>query len=230
MASAARQWPKPFWPTPISAAPTPKRCYLTTANGRLVFDTSTDTGTAREVPPEAHRRFRADLRARRERNMEGRSAQLALHEEKKRVIAEWIAAQGTPDQHGRQADGVLPMDEAVEAMTDQAFGALANHPRYVHDGIAQLQDYLRQKPELREVRVTRQDLVVISANANQATAGQWAAVKRVQALLPDATVTLRVHKIAWKQDPQVALPPVFGILVTQRIDPFTFRREYAVTE
>jgi hypothetical protein len=35
-----------------------------------------------------------------------------------------------------------------------------------------------------------------------------------------------MHRIAWKRDPQIALPPVFGIVVTQRIEPFTFRREY----
>jgi hypothetical protein len=48
--------------------------------------------------------------------------------------------------------------------------------------------------------------------------------------LPDATVTLRMHKVAWKRDPRVSLAPLFGVLVTQRIEPFTFRREYAVTE
>ena len=50
----------------------------------MLFDASTDLGPAREVPLEAHRRFRADLRARRERNQQERDAQLALHEEKKR--------------------------------------------------------------------------------------------------------------------------------------------------
>jgi hypothetical protein len=35
------------------------------------------------------------LRARREENLRQRAEQLALHEEKKRLIAEWIAAHGT---------------------------------------------------------------------------------------------------------------------------------------
>ena len=48
-----------------------------------------------------------------------------------------------------------------------------------------------------------------------------------RSLLPDATVTLRAHKIAWRRDPGQALPPVFGVLVTQRVEPFTLRREYA---
>ena len=51
-----------------------------------------------------------------------------------------------------------------------------------------------------------------------------------RALLPDATVTLRMHKIAWKRDSRIVLPPVFGVLVTQRVKPFTLRREYAVLD
>ena len=42
-------------------APTPKRCYITSEHGRMLFDVSTDLAPAREVPLEAHRRFRARL-------------------------------------------------------------------------------------------------------------------------------------------------------------------------
>src|SRR5207249_8273275 len=62
---------------------TPKRCWVSTANGRLVFDVNTDVGVAHDVPAEAHRRFRADLRGHREQNLKTRAEQLALHEEKK---------------------------------------------------------------------------------------------------------------------------------------------------
>ena len=211
----------------VHPAPTPKRCYIATDTGRIVFDTATDVGNAREVPAEAHRRFRADLRARRDRNLQDRAAQLALHEEKKRVIAEWIATHGTTEQRARQAAGVLPMDEAIQAMTDQAFAALADRPVYVHDGLDRLQQHLRQFAEHANVIVTRDDLVVTSANVDRMTAPQFALIQQVRELMPDATVTLRSHKMAWKRDPQVALDPVFGVLVTQRVGTFTFRREYA---
>ena len=210
--------------------PTPKRCYITLEHGRMLFDASTDFAPAREVPLEAHRRFRADLRARRERNQQERGAQLALHEEKKRVIAEWIAAFGSPEQQSRYAAGVLPLEEAIEAMTDRAFVALEDRPRYAHDGVAHLQAYLRRSPEHADLIVTRDDLVVTSANAEKMTAGQWALVNEVQRPIPEATVTLRVHKLAWKRDLQVALPTIFGVLVTQRVGPFTLRREYSLPE
>ena len=207
--------------------PTPHRCHLTTEQGRVLFEASSDDPPARDVPLEAHRRFRADLRAQKERHQQDRAAQLALHEEKKRVIAEWIAIHGAPEQKVRQAAGVLPMQEAVEAMTDEAFEVLHDRTRYTRDGVAQLQAHLHQRPEYADAVVSRADVVLISANAVTATAEQWALVRDLQALLPTATVTLRVHKVSWKRNPQVALSPVFGILVTQRVGPFTLRREYA---
>ena len=91
----------------VHPAPSPKRCYLVTEQGRLLFDAATDEGVAKQVPQEAHRRFRADLRVRKERNHHDRAAQLALHDEKKRYVAEWIGANGTSDQRVRHSAGVL---------------------------------------------------------------------------------------------------------------------------
>jgi hypothetical protein len=116
-----------------------KRCHVETEHGRVVSDANTDAGPARDVPAEAHRRFRGDQRARRERNHQVRAAHLALHEEKKRALAAWIAAHGTPDQQARYAAGVLPIEEAIEAMADLAFAVLADRPRYILDGPVRLQ-------------------------------------------------------------------------------------------
>src|SRR5262249_10212411 len=99
----------------VHPAPTQKRCWLATTNGRLGFDSHSDVAAARDVPAEAHRRFHAALRARREQNLKTRAEQLTLHEEKTRLITEWIAAHGTPDQQARHAAGVLPVEEAIEA-------------------------------------------------------------------------------------------------------------------
>lgn len=211
----------------VHPAPSPKRCYLTAERGRVLFDVNTDEGIAREVPPEAHRRFRADLRARREQNLHQRAEQLALYEEKKRLIAEWIAAHGTPEQRGRQAAGVLPMAEAIEAMTDEAFGVIGDRPRYLRDGAERLQAHLRQSPQYATAVVTSADLVVTSKNAAQATAAQWALVQELQAALPDATIVLRVHRLTWKHDLQAPTLTINGVLVTRKVGPFTLRREYA---
>lgn len=210
----------------VHPPPTPRSCYLATPQGRILFDAKADTPPAAQVPQEAHRRFRADLRATRERNLQERAAQLALHEEKRQYIAEWIAAHGSPDQQARQAAGVLPLDEAIEAITYVAFAALAGRPRYEHDGHERLQAHLQRLPEHRDVVIGRNDVVVTSGNAKAMNAAQWATVQEFQRALPEATVTLRSHKVAWKRDPKVALEPIVGILVTQRVGPFTLRREY----
>jgi hypothetical protein len=207
--------------------PTPQRCHLATEHGRLLFDARNDESPAREVPAEAHRRFRADLRAQKERNQQERTAQLALHEEKKRVIADWIVRKGTSEQQARQAAGMLPMQEAVEAMTDEAFGVLRDRQQYTRDGDAHLQAHLRLLPQYADAVITKADVLPMSANAHTATAEQFALVAEFQGALPNATIALRVHKVSWRRDPQVMLPPGFSILVTQRVGPFTLRREYA---
>ena len=214
----------------VHPAPSPKRCYLTSAQGRVLFDVSTDDGLAKEVPAEAHRRFRADLRTRREENLRQRAEQLALHEEKQRVIAEWVEARGTPEQRSRQAAGVLPMAEVIELMADEAFAAIAEHPRYVRDGVERLQAHLRQFPQYTTAVVTGADLVVTSKDAGQATAAQWALVQELRDRLPDATVTLRMHRLSWKHDASAPTLTVYGALVTRRVGPFTFRREYVAPD
>jgi hypothetical protein len=213
----------------VHPAPTPTRCVLATESGRIAFDATRDPGVARNVPAEAHRRFRADLRSRRERNLQERAAQLALHDEKKRVLAEWIDAHGTPEQQARQAAGVLPMDEAIEALTDHTFASLGDRPRYVHDGAERLQAHLHQKASAAPVAVSA-DIAVSSTIVQEMTASQWAAVNDVRARLPEATVALRAHKISTKKEPRISMPPVFSLLVTQRVGLFTVRREYAFPE
>jgi hypothetical protein len=49
-------------------------------------------------------------------------------------------------------------------------------------------------------------------------------------LLPDATVNLRVHTLAWKADRQAPTLTLFGAVVVLRVGPFTLRREYAAPD
>lgn len=211
----------------VHPTPTRERCYLDAGNGRRIpFDARIGDGAAREVPAEAHRRFRADLRARRDRGLQDRSSQLALHEEKKRIVAAFIAEHGTADQRTRHEAGVLSMREAVEAIADRTFAALGDRPQYARDGVEALQAHLRQIPEYAEVVVMARDLLITASDMEYLSAPQWALINEYRALLPDATVVMRLHKIAWRRDPRIALPPEFGVLVTQRVEPFTLRREY----
>jgi hypothetical protein len=210
----------------VHPAPTEKRCYLSTEHGRLLFDAHGGDVVAGQVTAEAHRRFRADLRERKERNQQARAAQLAVHDEKKRYIAEWIAGHGTPEQRARHAAGLLPIDEAIEAITDAAFAALADKPRYARDGQARLQAQLRQFPLSDAIVVTSSNLLVTSSNARVATPAQWAFMQDIQRALPDSTVSLREHRLAWKDDAHCRALTIVSVLVTAQRGPLLLRREY----
>lgn len=211
--------------------PTPRVCYLTTSQGRVRFDVHRETGLAKDVPLEAYRRFRADERATQERRRAERTANLELHEVKKRFMAEWIAENGSDEQKERQATGLLPLAEAVELLTEQTFAALAGYPRYVYDGADRLWRALPEnmRSQLRSISVG--DLRVDSEHAQNATADQFALVRRIQSEVPNAKVILRRHRIALKRGSlTTSSVAVYGVLVTHLVGPFVLRREYAAPD
>jgi hypothetical protein len=214
----------------VHPVPTPKRCFMATASGRIMFDAATDVGPARDVPREAYRRFRADLRARKEQNLKVRAGNLALHEEKTRAIATWVAEHGSEDQRGRYAAGLLPAEEVIDALTDEAFATVADVPRYPLDGASRLQAHLQATTGRTIIAVPPAELQVVGLDATAASAAQWAAIRQLQARLPDADVTLREHRLSWRRDPSLPSVSVYGVLVTRQVGPFIVRREFAVPE
>ena len=206
-------------------APSAQRCVVETDQGRIFFDAKADVSPARDVPAEALRRFQADLRGRREQNLKVRADQLALHEEKKQFAAEWIAAHGTSDQQARQAAGVLPIEEAIEAIAEHAFSVVSDRRRYLPDAVSRVRAALDSRGESRTA-VSPNDISINGANAETMTAAQWTVVNEFRALLPDATVVLRIHRISLKRDQSLSIAPAFGVLVTRRVGPFTVRREF----
>ncbi len=85
-------------------------------------------------------------------------------------------------------------------------------------------------PSTANIMVTRADLLVRSSHAVKATRAHWAVVQEVQAAMPDASVTLRLHKIGWRPETDAPALILFGVLVTSSVGPFTLRREYMVSE
>ena len=211
-------------------SPTPQRCFLDTPDGRLLFDVRQHHGSARSVPPEAYRRWRADLRAREEWRQKETAAQLASHADKKQVVADWVAQFGTPQQQARHAAGVLPMEEVIDAMTDQAFEAGNGFERYAFDGAARLQQRLREHPQYANAVVTSNNITIFNTDAVKATDAQWTLVQELQRVFPDATVTLREHRISWKGDAAAPTLTMYGVIVTRKVGPFDVRREYAAPD
>ena len=208
----------------VHPTPSPTRCSLVTGQGRILFDIATDVGVARNVPAEAHRRFRSDLAAKKEKNLRDRSAQLALHEEKRRFIAQWIEEHGTPDQKARQAAGMLPMKEAVAAIADDAFTVLAEYPLYKRDGVERLTAFLSDRGF--PAPSSPIELDVTSYAAPSATAPQWQTLQEFQARMPKATVALRLYELRLRGRSELPPLALTTILVTQTIGSVTLRREY----
>lgn len=210
----------------VHPSPSPRRCFVATDRGRVRFDITTDSGPAHDVPLEAYKRFTADLRKRRERTSQERAAQLALHEQKREVVAQWVAANGSDDQRARQSAGLLPMQEVIDAITDQAFHALDGYPRYTHDGAEKLQAHLRQVPRYASVTVSQDDLVALGRPAVTATREQWAFMEQIKSLVTPAIVNLRRYDLSWARDSRAPKLTVFSVVVVIKIGPLSVRREF----
>ena len=52
-------------------------------------------------------------------------------------------------------------------------------------------------------------------------------VQRARALMPNATITLRTHRLTWKSDPKAPPLTLHGLLVTLSVGPLTVRREFS---
>ena len=89
-----------------------------------------------------------------------------------------------------------------------------------------MQSHVRQWHQYADATVTAADLIVTRTNAVKASSAQWALVERLRTLMPNARVTLRVHKLTWKRDTRLPALITFGLLATLEVRPFSFRREF----
>jgi hypothetical protein len=211
--------------------PTASHCFLILPGGRrLRFDVSVDSGLAREVPAEAYRRLQRDRQADRERRRQQWSTDIAVHEDKKCFIAAWVVEHGTADQKARHAAGVLPAEEVISAIADQAFALLGDRPRYVGIDHAQLQTHVRNHPKHRKAVLFSSDAAVTVTNAASVTARQWKVVEEIKQIVPDAEIVIRSHVVGWKGDPNVPALTASGVRVTRKIGPFIVKREYTVPD
>jgi hypothetical protein len=214
----------------IHPSPTPQRCFLVTRFGHLRFDRLVDSGPARDVPREALRRFRADVKAARERRTRERTEHLRVHDERWRAIAQWVTEHGTPDQQSRLTAGLLSPSEVREAMTDEAFRALVDHPRYTHNGVERMRAHVEHWMNRKRPHVTERDFVVFGHPVRTVSHPQWALLQTIRAALPDAFVNLHVREFIWRRDPGVPRLTQLTLVVTKKIGPMLLRREYLVSD
>ena len=214
----------------IHPAPSPKRCYLSTKFGHMRFDIDTEEGPARDVPREALRRFRADVKAASDRRERDRAEHVRIHEERKHAIAAWVAAHGSEEQRARYAAGLLSPSEVVDALTNDAFRTLAHLKPYSHDGAAVMQSHVRHWTGRDVAPVVPADFAVCGHPARSATSGQWAALQEIQAAVSEAQVSLHTREIIWRREPGVPRYTRLTVVVTKQAGPILLRREYLFPE
>jgi hypothetical protein len=141
----------------------------------------------------------------------------------------WVAEHGTPDQQARLAAGLLPPSEVREAMADDAFRALADRPRYTHDGVEQMRAHVQQWTGRTRHHVTERDFVVFGHPVSTVTNRQWALLQEIRAAVPDAHLALHLREFIWRRDPGVPRLTRLTLVVTKTIGPMLLRREYLVS-
>jgi len=211
-------------------SPTAIVCDLANARGRIHFDVTHDRGIARDVPPEAFRRFQADLRLRTDTAARTRVEQDAIRAERMRVVHEWIAAHGTSDQRTRVAAGMFPIEEGIDAMSTAAFEPVAHLTEYVRDGASRLQAILRGSPNFADAIVSPDALTVRTRQLTDATATQWAVMEEIRAAIPGTSVFLRERVLSTTAIPDAPSLRMITVVATKKVGLLTLRREFVATK
>ena len=210
----------------VHPRPTPRVCQVLVNHSIVRFDATSDVGVARQVPVEAYRRFSADERERRQRGQDEFKRGYAVHEEKERLVADWVTTYGSPSQQERYAAGLLPIAQILEGMADQEFAAATSRARYVSDGVQRLQTFLRRYPQYASIAIVKSEFGVRTVRAEAASEAQWSIVSELRAMFPHAEVSLQQHILSWRRDPNAPTLTIYGVLVRRKIGPFNIRREF----
>lgn len=214
----------------VHPTPSTRKCQLVTARGPIYFFANYGSATVRQVPQEACKRFRNDLRIRNGQQAIQREHDTTVNAERRRLMEEWVAANGTPEQRERFTAGALPKSEWLTAAADCAFEALSAMPAYDSNGARTMQDFLRQLPAHGSVVVTYADYRVVTKPLTTATPAQWEWMQYARGHVQDANVHLRERELIWNGDPRAPRHRTVTLLVTTKLGPLTLRREFTVPE
>ena len=211
-------------------SPPARQCDVVTSQGRVHFDVKRDRGIARDVPPEAFRRYQADLRLRTDTAVRTRAEQEAASAERARLVHEWIAAHGTSDQQARVAAGMFPIDEGIHAMSKAAFAPVGHLSECARDGASRLQTVLRRDPSRAAVVVTPGTLTVKTRALTSATPEQWAVMEEIRAKVPDATVILRERVLSTTALVDAPSLRIVTVAALKKVGPLRLLAEFVVPE
>lgn len=133
-------------------------------------------------------------------------------------IAAWVNERGTDNQIARLQAGVLPEQEIIDLIRDEAYEQLETYKRYTKLKKADVCD--------GDDEYDRHEVSFDVENAETMTAEEYDTVQVFKKLAPNATITLRRH-IGECEECESKVDRM-GIMVEITVGEFNFSREYAV--
>ena len=163
---------------------------------------------------------------------EKEAASLREQDAQRRQITDWVAQHGTANQQRRYTAGLLPKDEVVAGMRDQAFAPLSTLVRYERMKQSEVRAHVASHGyEIRDDA----DVEFDAEDCETATADEFDLMKSIRGMAPGAELRLRNHVGQMARavaDDEVDEPRLQrkSLLVTLKVGAFSFSREYAVPQ
>ena len=135
-------------------------------------------------------------------------------------IAKWVEKSGNQSQKDRLAEDMLPRDEIVDFIRDEAYVPLTGFPRY---------DKLKASDICTCEYSYSDDYCDCSYDVKTkttATPEEYGILQEIKKLIPDATVELREHE-GTSDDCENTVTRT-GIMVRVKVGAFDFSREYGI--
>jgi hypothetical protein len=146
---------------------------------------------------------------------------VALKARNQATLGEWIAINGTENQQQRLTAGLLPWQEAYNAVDESLYTPLKDYPPYCRFDPASV--CVCFKDEYTPLC----DIKFRSVDATELSAEEWDQYAKIRAAVPGATFQLREHSAKCKSasEPQVKR----GVIVKFSMWQLGFKREFALT-
>ena len=157
---------------------------------------------------------------------EKEAAKEAQAQRREKQLSDWVANYGTATQKKRFAAKLLPEDEVLDGLREQAFAPLEDLPRYEK---IKKSDVVTAAFKADRFDLEHEEVEFNAFNAEQATDEEFAVMETIQQKLPGAVTTLKEHVgffscAKGKDDPEVRRKSVH---VELKVGELTFTRVYA---
>lgn len=173
---------------------------------------------------EIGRRVKARKDEEQQKAWQQKEAERVHAEEKHQFVTDWLRTYGSANQQERWAAGLLPVEEYLPAMEEQAFSPLSSFTRL---GLI-TEDEVRRAFPADDCDADEEGIDFRSIEPSTVSAELWDLRSRLLAVMPKAVAEFREH-----QGERASMTGGSGILrtgvrVSVAFGPFTFVREFGI--